>query len=471
MAQFGWVRSTRYSTEQLDAAVQAERAALLARLKHLVARLVHDDYAEVVAGDDELAGCLAPIVEHLRDKNFGTLTTIADVWVAQTAPLIAVARMKADMQELGGRTQSIASAINELLASIGEIGRATDEVAREATEVHDRVGNSSTAAEEAVSCIGKSAAAVTELEDKVYALNGSIEQIASIVKAIEDIASQTNLLALNATIEAARAGEAGKGFAVVAGEVKTLSNQTAKATEDIRQRIAGLQGSMGDIVSAMKASGATVEAGTIAVRQAGESIKTINVCVEEVSRNVSTIAGVIQEQMTATTEVDSSVNATAAMSGDALATIERLAHAVDRVSEVVQPRLQDLSKHSNDRTLVQLARSDHASFKKRVIDTLVGRGKTKDSDLPDHHGCRFGKWYDSLSDATLKNSADYRRIQEPHLRVHACGKEALAKFQAGDFAAAVAAADQMEKASEEVFSALDEMARLLAARTPLAKAG
>jgi methyl-accepting chemotaxis protein len=439
-------------------------AEMLGRLRRLVGALVKGDHAEVLAGEDEVARALAPLVGHFSDKNFAALSTLADIWVTQTVPLLAVARMKADMTDLGDRTHAIASAVSQMLASIGEIGRATGEVAREADEVRGKVGDSSSATDEAVTCIGESAAAVGELEQKVGTLNTAIEQIAGIVKAIEAIASQTNLLALNATIEAARAGEAGRGFAVVAGEVKALSNQTAKATEDIRHRISQLQGSMLDIVGAMRASGSTVAAGTRAVQQAGDAVKGINASVEEVTRNMSTIAGVVQEQQTATTEVDRSVTATAAMSAEALMTIEQLASAFDRVGAVVAPRLQELAGTINDRTLVQLARSDHASFKKRVIDVLVQRGQTKDSDLPDHHGCRFGKWYDNLKDPMLRNSEAYRRIQDPHLRVHAFGKEALAKHQAGDFAGAVTAADKMEKASQEVFSALDEMGAMLAAQ-------
>ena len=448
-------------TESFD---QPGHDATLARVQELVSCLIQDRYDDALAGDDEVARSFAPLVRHMRGKTVAALTMLADIWVEQTVPLLAVANMKADMQALGERTQSVADAVSELTSSIGEIGRATDEVAREAVEVHDKVADSANAADQAVASIGKSAEAVGDLGHKVHALSSSIEQISGIVKDIEAIARQTNLLALNATIEAARAGEAGRGFAVVAGEVKALSNQTAQATDDIRQRIASLQEGMQDIVVAMRQSGETVEAGSASVRDAGNMIKTINATVDAVSRNMATVAEVVQQQMAATNEVEASVSATATMSSDALTAIERLALAVDRVGEVVQPRLQEFTKNINDRSLVQLARSDHATFKKRVIDTLVGRAHAKACDLPDHHGCRFGKWYDSLQDQEIKASSAYRCIAEPHLQVHAYGKEALDKFQAGDLEGAVSAAAEMESASRQVFAALDEMSQLLAKR-------
>ena len=455
-------RWRKVASKAQSQAADVPRAASLDQLYRHVAAMRRGDYGDVIEGNDEYARALQPLVTLVKDNSFSALSMLADIWVAQTAPLLAIARMKADMTDLGGRTQAVASAVSEMVASISEISRATGEVAREAVQVQDRVGESASAADRAVTCITESATAVGELEHKVGTLNGAIDQIAGIVKSIEAIASQTNLLALNATIEAARAGEAGRGFAVVAGEVKALSTQTARATEDIRHRIALLQDSMKDIVGAMRSSGETVQAGTQAVQQAGISVKTITASVEEVTRNMSTIANIVQEQEIATGEVDRSVSATATMSSSALASIERLASAFDQVGELVGPRLQQLSGRIDDRILVQLARSDHATFKKKVIDTLIERGNARHDDLPDHHGCRFGKWYANLKDPVLRGSAAYRKIEEPHVRVHAFGKEALAKYHAGDFEAAVVAADKMEQASIEVFAALDEMAKLIA---------
>jgi methyl-accepting chemotaxis protein len=427
-------------------------------LDKFVSALITGDHARIESDTSPIAIALLPLVHHLREANFGTLRSMSNIWVAQTAPLLDVSRTEANMKDLGDRTQSIASASNELLASIEEVGRTATAVAQDSAGAREHLASSTDAATFAIASMRRSGDSVRVLSDKIGALGTSIKQITGIVKTIEDIASQTNLLALNATIEAARAGEAGKGFAVVAGEVKTLSNQTARATEDIRERMASLQSGMDAIVIVMTESGLTVDEATRSVHSASDSISTISTLVDHVAEKMSIIADIIHEQKAATAEVNANINATAGMSDNALLMIHRFAHALDEVGKVVLPCLQALGQSPDDRTLVQLARSDHASFKKRVIDTLVGIGTLNASDLPDHHSCRFGKWYESITQDGIKSSDAFRRIDAPHQQVHDHGRDAITLFRAGNLAGAVAAAERMEGASLSVYAALDELA-------------
>jgi methyl-accepting chemotaxis protein len=157
--------------------------------------------------------------------------------------------------------QTVASAAEELSASIGEISR--------------QVAQSAEIADRAVQDANRTDAIVKTLAE-------GAQKIGDVVGLISTIAGQTNLLALNATIEAARAGEAGKGFAVVASEVKSLANQTAKATEDISRQIAQIQ---------------------VATKEAVTAIEGITETIGEVSRIAASIAAAVEEQGAATQEI------------------------------------------------------------------------------------------------------------------------------------------------------------------------
>ncbi len=178
-------------------------------------------------------------------------------------------------EEASTNVQTVASASEELSASIAEIGRQVEQSSSITIKAVDQ-------------------AKTTGMT--VDGLARAAQRIGDVVKLIQDIASQTNLLALNATIEAARAGEAGKGFAVVASEVKTLANQTAKATEEISSQISEIQTSTGETVSAIQTIGGTIT-------QVNEISSAIASAVQQQSAATQEIAGNVQQASKGTAEI------------------------------------------------------------------------------------------------------------------------------------------------------------------------
>jgi methyl-accepting chemotaxis protein len=217
---------------------------------------------------------------------------------------------------------SVASSSEEASTNVQAVASASEEMSSSVNEISRQVQNSSRVAGEAVDQARRT-------NDRVGELSQAAERIGAVVELINTIAGQTNLLALNATIEAARAGEAGRGFAVVAQEVKTLAEQTAKATGEISQQINGIQAATGESVTAIREIGATIG---------------------QMSEISATIAAAVEQQGAATQEISRNIQQAAhgtMLVSSNIADVQRGASDTGSASAQVLSAAQSLSNESN----------------------------------------------------------------------------------------------------------------------------
>ncbi|WP_120497513.1 methyl-accepting chemotaxis protein [Kiloniella sp. EL199] len=229
--------------------------------------------------------------------------------------------MSSTAEETNTQSNTVRSASEDASSNVQTVAAATEELSASIGEINRQIEESTTIALKAV----KDADAANE---DVKGLSDAAQKIGQVVSLISDIAEQTNLLALNATIEAARAGEAGKGFAVVASEVKSLANQTAKATEDISAQVTQMQ----------SATDGTVR-----------SIEGITDIIKNISTNSTSISAAIDQQTSATQEISRNVQEAAVGTQQVSSNITSVQQAAEQTgasSNEVLEAAGELSKQS-----------------------------------------------------------------------------------------------------------------------------
>jgi methyl-accepting chemotaxis protein len=224
------------------------------------------------------------VLEKLAGDFDATIGGVVSIVASAATELEASAQsVQSATEQTSGQSAAAASASGDSLTNVNAVAAAAEELSGSISEISRRVNDSASIATQA-------AQGADDAANKVDQLSAAAQKIGTIVDLITDIASQTNLLALNATIEAARAGESGRGFAVVASEVKSLAQQTAKATAEIASQIGDIQNSTSQSVQTISHVTEVIKAMTEVSTAIASAVEEQSAATGEISRNAQLAA-------------------------------------------------------------------------------------------------------------------------------------------------------------------------------------
>ena len=204
-------------------------------------------------------------------------------------------------------TESLATAMNEMVVTAQNIANHAQQAADSANEANSEAINGKQIVSSTITSIHTLAEEIDSASQAIAKVEQDSMEIGSILDVIRDIAEQTNLLALNAAIEAARAGEQGRGFAVVADEVRTLASRTQESTQDIQAMIEKLQNQTKSAVNIMNQSQKQAEENVTQAEKAGASLETITASVNIINEMNIQIASAAEEQTAVSDEINRNV--------------------------------------------------------------------------------------------------------------------------------------------------------------------
>jgi methyl-accepting chemotaxis protein len=311
------VRSNRWKPARLEAILTAVNAAVLLDMDIAISVYQEELLAERERRQNKIAAAIVDFDGEME-------RTLESLGASATKMESTAHTLFTNAEEVTRRTTTVAAASEQASVNVQTVASATEELSASVREIARQVTESTRIAGTAVD-------QAHQANSTVRGLTEATMKIGDVVKLIADVASQTNLLALNATIEASRAGAAGKGFAVVAAEVKNLAGQTGRATDDITQQIAAIQGATDASVAAIREIAETITSVNGIATAISAAVDQQGAATREIARNVVEASMGTQDVTSNIVEVNQSVEETRRVAKDVLAAAEDMSQQSDRL--------------------------------------------------------------------------------------------------------------------------------------------
>ncbi len=435
-----------YLTVHCDDAGQDEMATLGSATNKLAQNL--DLMLTKVRGSSSTVGGATKSMNSLAGGLFTTAQGMAE---HSNSVAVAAEQMQANMA-------AIAAASEETSTNVSMVAAASEEMTSTISEIATNTDNAKKISETAVQ---EAESATNSVRD----LGRAAAEISKVTETINEIAEQTNLLALNATIEAARAGEAGKGFAVVANEIKELAKQTTAATQEIKERIDGVQSTSQQTISVINTIASTINDTSeivttmaVAVQEQAEAsveissnVSQASIGIQEVNENIAQASTVNREVAQDINSIKDQANDVAAHSSDVKELANEMQVNADMLGGLINE--YELRPENFDIGVIKAA---HFNWKMKLSAVLAGYQQMDANQVPDHHMCAFGKWFDNAP-AELKSLPVYSELGVYHKAVHATVTKAIELYNQGKPEEAHSQVNEFEKVRKSLFEKLDEL--------------
>ena len=397
------------------------------------------------------------------------LRTILDQFIDTSQHLVSSAdgvsasshNMQVNMEKQSDETNQIATAMNEMLASIAEVSNSALTASQETATADNNADNGITVVNNAHNAMTTLAEEVKQTAEVIDKLAEDSSKISTITDTISSIAEQTNLLALNAAIEAARAGEYGRGFAVVADEVRSLASRTQEATNEIRSMIDNLHSGIGGAVSAMEGNIQQVSVALSEVEVSKDSFNSISMAINRINEMNLHIATATEQQQQVSEEMNQNILSISDQSQNGKNEAEGLqqsAMTLNGMALDLQAQLNtiDIGISASDFDF-DGAKQAHLAWKTRVRTYLDGDHTilTKEQACS-HRDCKLGQWYYTEGQKNYSGNPAFKQIEVPHEELHKIIKDIVNANESGNKQEAEMLYQRIDPLSKEIVGLIDK---------------